>query len=138
VTTRTPGFLPRPSTVRTSLLNIVAPRRARLLVGDDDRTLNNCAHLAPRVPYTTCTRLPATCPWLYLTGLHQSSPSRVTVYLTFDQVILHVATLHHTTFSPHIRSIITSAFGRTMYQINTSLYSPQITYTRTFHVASSR
>jgi hypothetical protein len=55
VTTRTTGFLPRPSTVRTSLLNIIAPRTARLLEGDDDRTLNNCAHLAPRVPYTTCT-----------------------------------------------------------------------------------
>jgi hypothetical protein len=41
--------------------------------------------------------------------------------LDFGQVILHMATLHHTTFSPHIRSIITSVFGRTTYQINTSL-----------------
>jgi hypothetical protein len=32
--------------------------------------------------------------------------------LDFGQVILHMATLHHTTFSPHIRSIITSVFGR--------------------------
>jgi hypothetical protein len=30
--------------------------------------------------------------------------------LDFAQVILHIANLHHTTFSPHIRSIITSAF----------------------------
>jgi hypothetical protein len=26
----------------------------------------------PRVPYTTCTRLPSTCPWFYLTRLHQT------------------------------------------------------------------
>jgi hypothetical protein len=89
------------------------------------RTLHH-VYLTPRVPYTTCTRLPSTCPWLYLTRLHQSSPSHVTVYSTFDQVILHVATLHHTTFSPHIRSIITSAFGRNTYQISTSLYSSEI------------
>jgi hypothetical protein len=41
--------------------------------------------------------------------------------LDFGPVILHMATLHHTTFSPHIRSIVTSVFGRTTYQINTSL-----------------
>jgi hypothetical protein len=41
--------------------------------------------------------------------------------LDFGQVILHMATLHHTKFSPHIRSILTSAFGGTTYQINTSL-----------------
>jgi hypothetical protein len=53
-------------------------------------------------PYTTCTLLPSSCPWLYLTGLHQSPPSHVTVYSKFGQVILDVTTLHHTTFSPHI------------------------------------
>jgi hypothetical protein len=82
VTTRNPGFLPRTSTVRTSLPNIIAPRMARILVGDDDRTMDTCAHLTPRVTYTTCTRFPATRPWLYLTGLHQS-PRATSLYTRF-------------------------------------------------------
>jgi hypothetical protein len=36
----------------------------------------------PRVPYTTCTRLPSTFPWFYPTRLRQNPSSQVTVYST--------------------------------------------------------
>jgi hypothetical protein len=71
------------------------------MICNNDRTLDTCAHLTPRVPYTMRTHLPSTFPWLYLTGLRQSPPSHVTVYSTFGQVILRVSTLHHTKLGPH-------------------------------------
>jgi hypothetical protein len=36
----------------------------------------------PRVHYTTCTRLPSTFPWFYLTRLHQTPAIHVTAYST--------------------------------------------------------
>jgi hypothetical protein len=115
--------------------DFISFRIVGLAVGGD-RTMDTCANLThvyltprttcilnqlSRVHCTTCTRLPSTCSWFYLTGLHLSPPSHVTVYSTFGQFLLHMATLHHTTFSPNICSIITSAFRRTTSQINATL-----------------
>jgi hypothetical protein len=91
VTTRTPGFLPRTSTVQTSLLNIIAPRTARLLVGDDDRTLDQCAHLTPRVPYTT-----GTLHHVYLTLRVHVFPPLVRGYISWDYTRAHRATSLYT------------------------------------------
>jgi hypothetical protein len=46
----------------------------------------------------------------YISRDYTRAPELRHLYSTFGQVILHVATLHHTNFSPHIRYIITSAF----------------------------
>jgi hypothetical protein len=98
------------------------------IIPQGDRPMDTCPCLLPRVPYNTSH--------VYLTPrvhvfppLVHGSISRdytrtnrdTSLYTRLGQVILHMATLHHTTFSPHIRSIITSVFGRTTYQINTSL-----------------
>jgi hypothetical protein len=116
------------------------PWRSPLLHIIINRVWYNPGHVC--APYITCTLHHEHTSSHHLSmvishGLDQSPPSHVTVYSTFGQVILHRATLHHTNFSPRIRSIVASPFGPIRYQINTSLYSRQITYTRTFHATSS-
>jgi hypothetical protein len=127
--------LPRPGT------RILRGPRAQSTMFD--RTMDTCAHLTPRVrtlhhvcltprvPYTTCTLH-----HVYLTPrvhvfpplVHGSvsrdytRPHRATsLYTRLWSSHTNMATLHDTTFSPHIRSIITSAFGSTTQQINMSL-----------------
>jgi hypothetical protein len=105
---------------------------------DVDRPMDTCAHLTPRVPSTTYHVYLTPCAMctlqhVYTSSLHLSivlsheiTPDPIEprhCILDFGQVILHMTALHHTKFSPHIRSIIKSAFGRTTYQINTSLES---------------
>jgi hypothetical protein len=83
-TTRFLGFLPRTSTVRNSLLNIIAPRTACLLGGImiDPWTRFHAFYHVYLTTRTTCTRLPSTFSWFYLTRLHQTPSSHVTVYST--------------------------------------------------------
>jgi hypothetical protein len=92
----------------------------------DPWTRVNTLHHVYLTPRTTCALHDVYTSSTHLSMVlsHEITPDPIEprhCILAFGQVILHMATLHHTTFSPHIRSIITSAFGRTMYQINTSL-----------------
>jgi hypothetical protein len=63
--------------------------------------MDTCAHLTPRVPYTTCTRLPYTCPWLYLTGLHQSPPTHVTGLDFWSSHTIYGHSPSHYVLAPH-------------------------------------
>jgi hypothetical protein len=81
------------------------------------RTLHH-VYLTPRIPYTTCTLHHVYTSSLHLSMVvsHGITPEPTEprhCILDFGQVILHMATLHHTTFSPHISSITTSVFGCT-------------------------
>jgi hypothetical protein len=88
--------------------------------------LISATHGHVSMPSTTCTLHHVYTSSLHLSMVlsHEITPDPIEprhFIFDFGQVILHMATLHYTTFLPHIRSIITSVFGRTMYQINTSL-----------------
>jgi hypothetical protein len=64
------------------------------------RTLHD-VYLTRCVPYTTCTRLPSTCPWFYLTRLHQTHrpTSRYTRLWSSHTTYGHPPS--HYVFAPH-------------------------------------
>jgi hypothetical protein len=83
-------------------------------------------------PYTTFKRLPAVVHVVFSNVLTPGHIEPRLCILDSWSSLPTVFIIHYTTFSSHIRSLITSTFGRTTYLIATSLKSRQITYTGTF------